>query len=614
MTNLFHLNIAVNQTCESIHAQKRKLMHARLRNTLVLSLLRCFGVIATTAIISLNLAHAEQLELRSDTREPKFAQVMYSYYQNRPYEALTKILADRQLAFNAGDTGNALVSDLYARYGLLREADIALRRTNSGEMAASTLNGPWLSYGSLLYKTGQNSLALNFMLDPPSLLTPSQEGERMVMVTNLLARTGNPDASIVSLQSFKTKVHYYRKLARYNMALILLQKQYVGEGKYISEGRSFRPIELQVQKEREILAIRILEDLVRDRVPPLLPIIRPTDLDLMNQPIKVDSLDENKPKDLSILKKLWRVAIGSKEPVKQGLIEKRELTNDSTFTKSALTGVDIKDTSITTREMSNLNDKIAISLTYLRLLRDEPRLARTALRNVQLDSPYSNKALLASAHIHYQLKDYARSFNFSNALIKRNPLDSLVQEGWLLSASALEEQKDPNAIERYQTAIDVFKVESSRLTQLYNEIEGIDILKIFPVDVSDPILLGLPNVPETLEMSLWAQLLGRSEILTLVQQLRQIELLQGKLLSYERELAEIKRGNATTAQQSEIRAAQELLSKLKSEFQNSAKNDKVALVAQVRSALKQKQFFLDHYLTESIFGLQRASRKQSSSK
>jgi hypothetical protein len=612
MTNSFHLTMTAKQIYTSTQVQKTKHMHVLFRNTLATLQFKRFSVIAMSAMTSLNLAYAEQLELRSDTREPKFAQVMYAYYQNRPYEALTTILADRQLSSNAGSTGNALVSDLYARYGLLRDADIALRRTNSGEMPASTLNGPWLSYASSLYKTGQDSLALNFMLDPPALLTPSQESERMVMVTNLLARTGDPEGSIVSLQSFKTQVHYYRKLARYNMALILLQK------KKIEEGQSYTPIELQVQKERETLAIRILEDLVRDRVPPLLPIIRPiasdinpVNLNQVSQSTQVVKSDKKPTNDQGIIKRLWG-GLGFRKPEQQSLIERRQLTNSTTFTKSALTGADIKDSSITDREMSNLNDKIALSLSYLRLLRDEPRLAKTALRNVQLDSPYSNKALLTSAHIYYQLKDYTRSFNFSNALIKRNPADSIVQEGWLLSASALEEQKDADAVERYRAAIDVYKVESSRIAQFDKDLESIDVLKIFPVEVSDPILLGLPKVQETLEMSLWAQLLGRSEIFTLVQQLRQIDLLQGKLAGYEKELAEIKAGKTTDVQKSEIKAAQELLNKLKSDFQQSAKNDKVALVAHIRASLRQKQFYLDHYLTESIFGLQRVTSKQSS--
>ena len=610
MTNLCGLTIAVKQTYPSTHTQKIKHMHTRLRDTLVSSQFRRFSVIASSVIMSLNLAYAEQLALRSDTREPKFAQVMYSYYQNKPYEALTTILADRQLSLNAGGgTGNALVSDLYARYGLLREADIALRRTNSSEMAASTLNGPWLSYATLLYKTSQDSLALNFMLDPPALLTPSQEGERMVMVANLLARTDDPEGAIVSLQSFKTKVHYYRKLARYNLALILLQK------KYIDEGKSYTPIELQVQKERETLALRILEDLAKDKVPPLLPIIMPTGLNRINQPFEVVKSDKNLTNDRSLISRLLAIGVGSKGPDKQSLIERRELSNSSTFTRSALIGVDIKDSNITAREISNLSDKISLSLAYLRLLRDEPRLAKASLRNVQLDSPHSNKALLTAAHIHYQLKDYARSFNFSNALIKRNPTDSMVHEGWLLSASALEEQQDPNSIERYRAAIDVYKFESSRIAQLDQEIEGIDVLKLFPAEESDPILLGLPKVPETLEMSIWSQLLGRSEILTLVQQLRQIKLLQGKLAGYEKELSEIKFGNgAANSNQSDIKAAQDLLGKLKSDFQKSAENDKAALVAQIRISLKQKQFYLGHYLTESIYGLQRVMSKQPSGK
>jgi hypothetical protein len=38
------------------------------------------------------------------------------------------------------------------------------------------------------------------------------------------------------------------------------------------------------------------------------------------------------------------------------------------------------------------------------------------------------------------------------------------------------------------------------------------------------------------------------------------------------------------------------------------------LLAQIRLSLKQKQLQLDHYLTESLLGLQRVSGKHSSAK
>ncbi len=608
MTNLSRSIIAMQQSIQQ-HTNNRKIKtegKLSVFNSVMPRSVKRFSAVAVSVALFMSAAHATPLELRRDAREPGFAQVMFAYYQNRPYEALTTLLANRQLAFNAAGTGNILLSDLYTRYGLPREADAALTRAGNSDVTASTRNDPWLSYGKLLYQTGQDSLALNFLRDPPALMTPTQESERMIMVTNLLARTDHPDDAIESLQSFQTPVRYYRKLARYNLALSLLQK------KQLDEGKSYSALDLQLQKEHELLATRILEDLMKDKMPALLPIIKPSESALGSRAQPAEK-DKYLGYDPNVEQNGWASSFGYNKIHTQSLIENRELGNASTFTKSALTGGDVKDDSITPREISNLDDKIALSLAYLRLLRDEPQLAKTALRKVQLDSPYSNQALLTSAHIYYRLKDYGRSFNFSNELTKRNPADPLVQEGWLLSASALEEQQDSNAIDRYRAAIEVYKAETSQLTQFDREIENIDVLKTFPVEASDPILLGLPKIPDNQYAGLWAQLLERSEILSIVQQVQQTELLQSKLGNYEKQLAELEAAKtANKEEQTDIKAARELLNKVKSDFQKSAAKDHKALLAQIRLSLKQRQLQLDHYLTESLLGLQRVSGKHSS--
>ncbi len=609
MTNLNRPTHTMKQLPQQVTTKKIKTEYkSQSVSTVMLPSWKSFGAMAISVAMLMNVAYATPLELRRDAREPGFAQVMYAYYQNKPYDALTTLLANRQLAFNAAGTGNILLSDLYTRYGLPREADAALTRAGNSDVTASNRNDPWLSYGKLLYKTGQDSLALNFLRDPPALLTPTQESERMIMVTNLLARTDHPDDAVEALQSFQTPVRYYRKLARYNLALSLLEK------KHLDEGQSYTAQEIQVQKEHELFAVRILEDLMKDKMPPLMPIIKPSESSLGSQTKPIEK-DKYLGYDPNIEQNGWSSSFSYNKAHMPSLIENHELGNSSTFTKSALTGGDVKDDSITPREVSNLNDKIALSLAYLRLLRDEPELAKTALRNVQLDSPYSNQALLTSAHIYYRLKDYGRSFNFSNELIKRNPADPLVQEGWLLSASALEDQQDPNAIDRYRAAIGVYKAELSEMVQFDKEIEHIDILKTFPVEASDPILLGLPKIPETAQAGLWAQLLERSEILSIVQQVQQTELLQSKLVTYEKELAEIEAAKTPDREaQTDIKAVRELLDKVKSDFQKSAEQDHKALLAQIRLSLKQKQLQLDHYLTESLLGLQRVSGKHSSGK
>lgn len=599
MTN-FCRSITLSKLLTQRITPKKTKINTMLQNAMMLPSIQCFSTLTLALTLSMSAA-ATPLELRRDAREPGFAQVMYSYYQGKPYDALTTMLANRQLAFNASGTGNIMLSNLYTQYGLPREADAALTRAGGSDVTANNRNDPWLNFGKLLYKTGQDSLALNFLRDPPDLLSPKQESERMVMVTNILARTDHPEDAIESLQSFQTPLHYYRKLARYNLALTLLQKKQLGKDEKET------PHDIQIQKEHELTATRILDDLMKDKMPPLSPIIKPSSQSnqaaLKDKALGNDSAEQNSLSSSSSYSRKY----------KSSLIETREIGNRSTFTKSALSGGDLKDDSITVRESANLNDKIALSLAYLRLLRDEPQLAKSALRNVQLDSPYSNQALLTSAHIYYRLKDYSRSFNFSNELANRNPSDPLVQEGWLLSASALEDMRDPNAADRYRAAIHIYKEETAKLTQFDRDLAKLDALKTFPVEASDPILLGLPKIPQTPLAGVWAQLLERSEILAILQQVQQTQLLQSKLADYEKQLVVLEAFKTSDKEvQTDIQAVRVLLNKVKSDFQKSEEQDHKALLAQIRLTLEQKQLQIDHYLTESLLGLQRVSGEHSS--
>lgn len=604
MTNLRPSTVS-SKLLTQRHTTKKNKINIMIQNALMLPSIQCLGALTLAATLSLSAAHATPLELRRDAREPGFAQVMYSFYQDKPYDALTTMLANRQLAFNASGTGNILLSNLYTQYGLPREAVAALTRAGGSDVTANNRNDPWLNFGKLLYRTSQDSLALNFLRDPPTLLSPKQESERMVMVTNLLARTDHPEDAVETLQSFQTPLRYYRKLSRYNLALALLQKKHL-------EKETAQDI--QIQKEHELFAVRILDDLMKDKMPPLRPIIKPSESALgSKKSTQIDEKDKALGYDPNVEQNGWSSSFSYSKKYKPSLIESREIGNASTFTKSALSGGDLKDDSITPREAANLNDKIALSLAYLRLLRDEPELAKTALRNVQLDSPYSNQALLTSAHIYYRLKDYSRSFNFSNELANRNPSDPLVQEGWLLSASALEDKQDPNAADRYRTAIQIYKEETAKLTKFDRDLDKLDALKTFPVEASDPILLGLPKIPQTPLAGIWAQLLERSEILTILQQVQQTQLLQSKLIDYEKQLAVLEGLNVSDKEvQADIRAVRVLLEKVKSDFQKSEAQDHKALLAQIRITLEQKQLQIDHYLTESLLGLQRVSGDRSS--
>ena len=544
------------------------------------------GVLSLSMLgLSVCQSHAadDRLEVRRDAREPAFAQVIYQYYQNHPYKALTTLLGDRELAFNASGTVNVLLGDLYARYGLPRESDAALSRASSRDVTAGNRNMPWLRYGKLLYQTGQDSIALNFLRKPPAMLTPLQESERVIMVANILIRQSRVDEAIESLQDYRTPSPFYRQLARYNLALALLQPPTDTLKTTESQTRLIKESE-----RREKIASQILNDLLQGKVQTLKPII-------VNQ-------------DTSSSKKSgW---FGSRNKDTATLLEQRVDAIGSQLSASAVTQ-DVEDDSITDTDRNNLRDKIALSLAYLALTQKNPDLARQSLRQVRLDSPYSNQALLTSAHVYYQLGDFAKCYNFATELSGRNPTDPLVQEGWLLGARALEEQRKPEAAERYRQAINLFKAQTSQLDQLNRELEEMDFNRIFPVDSLDPVLLGLPSIPDSPYAGWWAQLLDQHDVLAVVQQIQQTQVLRTNLTNYGTRLNRLEnRTDLNRDDRLALHETQDLYDKVRMDFDKAAGQDRVALIARIRVPLKKRQEQLDRYLLEALLGLQRVEQSK----
>lgn len=524
---------------------------------------------------SATLTHSQVIQQR-DVREAHFTHALYHHYQNRPYDSLTTFLGNPRLELQATGAMNVLLSDLYARYGLVREADAALNRIRGSDVLTSHRNAPWLRYGKLLYQNQQNSLALNLLRQPPQLLTPAQDSERVIMVANILLREGRTDDAVELLQSFQTSSPFFRVMARYNLALALLR----------TESRPQQPLTEAQIKQRRSLAIDILDKLLKDQ-DPVIPVIvqsrqstetdpeRSRLLGFLNRESKSTNTDLNTPTRLSYLEVSG---------------EQRTLEFEDVIESERL----------------NLRDKIALSLAFLRLTDQQSEQARETLRNVRLDSPYSNQALLTSAHVFYQLGDFQRSYNFATELARRHPADPLVQEGWLLAARALEEQNDAQAAERYNEASRLYKAQAARLNDLVNRLEQTDVLNWFPTGEVDPILLPAPKLPAGDQAGLWAQLLDQPDIMSILQQRRQTQLLNQRLLQYQQRLTSLESNRLLDADDKlRLSEARQQFERVKQQFERAEQQDEVALKARIRAQLELRQNHLARYLTEALLGLQR---------
>ncbi len=525
------------------------------------------------SILSVTTAQAANtVTQQRDVRDAHFTHALYYHYQNQPYDALTTFLGNPRLELQATGSMNVLLSDLYARYGLVREADAALNRIRSSDVLTSHRNAPWLRYGKLLYQNQQNSLALNLLRQPPQLLTPSQDSERVIMVANILLREGRTDDAIELLQSFQTSSPFFRVMARYNLALALLRP----------ESRPQQALSEAQVKQRRAVAIDIMDKLLKNQEP-VIPLIVQSRQEIAAEKtgfFEFLSSDSKKP-DLNTPTRLSYLSVSSGDK-------------------------DLEFEDIIETERLNLRDKIALSLAFLRLTDQQSELARDTLRNVRLDSPYSNQALLTSAHVYYQLGDFQRSYNFATELSRRHAADLLVQEGWLLAARALEEQNSPQARERYSEASRLYKAQAARLNDLLSSLDQRDVLSWFPTGQIDPILLPPPPLPQGEQDGLWAQLLDQADIFSILQQRRQTQLLSERLVHYQQRLLSLESNLLADADDKlRLADARKQYERIKQQFEQAETQDETALKARIRAQLERRQNYLARYLTEALLGLQR---------
>jgi len=154
-------------------------------------------------------------------------------------------------------------------------------------------------------------------------------------------------------------------------------------------------------------------------------------------------------------------------------------------------------------ELGSLRDKANLTLGYALLQDGRPLVAKPALQRVQLEGPFSNKALLGVGWADAELESYQRALVPWMELRSRDLLDSAVQESMLAIPYALAKLDSiSQAADHYLNAIEAFYEESNRLDRTIAHIESGDMFREFVS--ADPLgstgwywrLEELPEGPE----------------------------------------------------------------------------------------------------------------------
>ena len=124
-------------------------------------------------------------------------------------------------------------------------------------------------------------------------------------------------------------------------------------------------------------------------------------------------------------------------------------------------------------ELRSLRDRANVALGFVALQNKQPLVARTALQNVRLDGPQSNKALLGYGWAAAELNDPKLALVPWSELVTRNITDAAVLEAHIAVPYAMGELGAYTmALQRYQSAVDVFGREKRALDESMADIRA----------------------------------------------------------------------------------------------------------------------------------------------
>jgi hypothetical protein len=195
-------------------------------------------------------------------------------------------------------------------------------------------------------------------------------------------------------------------------------------------------------------------------------------------------------------------------------------------------------------EFRTLRDRANVALGFAALQGKKPREARTALQRVRLNGAQSNKALLGYGWAASELNDPQLALVPWQELATRNITDAAVLEAHIAVPYAMSEIGSySGALERYQAAVEVFKVEKQRLDESIAAIragrlvQGLLAQNPVAADVGLDAFARMDRLPEMPHAAHLAPLLADNPFQEAFKHLRDLQFLHGNLAQWQASLA-----------------------------------------------------------------------------
>src|SRR5580658_6379892 len=217
--------------------------------------LRQFSCVLLAALASVAQAaspHDPQQLAPIRVQDLQYGDVLFHYYQQDDFEALTRLLAYQhwnQLPHHELDS-QLLLGGLYLSLGLYNEAGERFATLLTPNVPQGVRNRAWFYLGQIWYARGYLDKAVDALRQGQGKLPEQQEAQKVHLLANALLRQGKFDEAIALLKAFKGPPDWLA-FAQFNLGVALVRQQRMPEA-----DANLTAVGTLNTGQRELLALR----------------------------------------------------------------------------------------------------------------------------------------------------------------------------------------------------------------------------------------------------------------------------------------------------------------------------------------------------------------------
>lgn len=169
---------------------------------------------------------------RAARQELTYGEILYHYYSEQKFDALTRLLVDRKSGLFDDEAFHAelLTGDLFVSFGLSEPAEKIFDKLLKKDILATLRAETWLRKASLDYRRGNPDSAVRILSsERTDGLRPELQARRHLMLANILIDQEKFSEALLSLHAIPTD-SFDGIYATYNMGVAMVRAGHVDDG------------------------------------------------------------------------------------------------------------------------------------------------------------------------------------------------------------------------------------------------------------------------------------------------------------------------------------------------------------------------------------------------